>query len=188
MRFVCDIDNVILDWQGTWAKLYQLWYGTEITDVQLEEWDACLKYTRFENMGEFYRWFEDAFGWLDVSKNPVPGALGGLDDAGQICQTVLCTSRPEVGQIEASALARHLPGRPHVYFRNNTSKHLVPGGSVWLDDAPEVLTSLVENGKLAIRFDRPWNRKLPKKIEKELLVARDWDEVLVHLHALKEAA
>lgn len=186
MRFVCDIDNVIVDWQSTWSELYTLWFDREVDPAVLDTWDACIEGTHFETMGQFFQWFDQADGWSRANENLVPGALGALQILGSFTDLVLCTARPTAGEAPAQALAARLPGRPLVYFNNARSKHLVPGGGLWLDDSPEVLTNLVENGKRAIRFDMPWNRDLPEEVEKELYVAHTWADVVAI--AAKEAA
>lgn len=176
MRFVCDIDNVIVEWQHGWARLYENHFDAEIDPALLTTWTACLDLTHFETMGEFFAWFDEVDGWgaLDF----VPGAYGGLRELHRAgIDYVLCTARTPAGHSSAIALAETLPGRPQVEFRNPVSKHLTKGG-IWLDDSPEVLTSLVKNGKRAIRFARPWNEGLPRQVEKQLLVANDWDDVV----------
>lgn len=187
MRFVCDIDNVIVDWQSTWSDLYTLWFDREVDPALLDTWDACIAGTHFETMGEFFDWFHRARGWELVNQHLVPGALGALHLLSNRVDLALCTARPYSGEAAARDLSHHIVARatssvmvagPPVYFKNAQSKHLVPGGHLWLDDSPEVLTSLVENGKRAIRFDQPWNRDLPKQVEKELYVAHDWHEVV----------
>lgn len=154
MRIAIDIDNVVLRWQDRWAELYELWYGKKIPAAKLTTWNACLDETHFTSMGEFYDWFLDADGW---NMQYVPGALGALRTLKQEAthRLMFVTSRPLAGQVSAYRLAAERGIR--VEFRGNTAKHLTKA-DVWIDDSPEVLASLVENGKTCIRFEQPWNK------------------------------
>jgi 5'(3')-deoxyribonucleotidase len=172
VKLAIDIDNVVLEWQYHWPELYRQWFDREIPAAALDSWDACIDQTHFETMGDFYVWFDRADGW--ATQPYVPGAQGFLWAVRHVHHFEFVTSRPDAGEAGAAFLA----GRwgTHVSFKGNRSKHLVKA-DLWIDDSPEVLTSLVENGKRAVRFDRPWNRKLPKKVESKLLVASNWAEV-----------
>lgn len=154
MRVAIDIDNVVLRWQDRWAELYELWYGKKIPASRLTTWNACLDETHFPSMSSFYVWFAEAGGW---NMQYVPGALGALQTlrSDRLHRLVFVTSRPEAGRESAVELSgRHdIP----VEFRGNTAKHLTKA-DVWIDDSPEVLASLVENGKTCIRFEQPWNK------------------------------
>jgi hypothetical protein len=183
VKLACDIDNVVLEWQQTWADLYAEWFGKLVPAEALQSWNACLEATHFETMDEFYEWFNHAGGWALMPN--VPGAMGGLWELQKLkVPFSFCTARPKEGEPSAIRLAEKCSTT--VTFLNAKSKHLAMA-TIWLDDSPEVLVNLVDHKKRAIRFDRPWNRALPKKYESKLLVARDWSDV-VEICAAERAA
>jgi hypothetical protein len=122
-------------------------------------------------MAQLYDWFWQAGGWDDMGY--VPGALGTLSDllAERKHSLVLVTSRPALGHRSARQLGARFA--VPVEFRGNTAKHLTKA-DVWIDDSPEVLGSLVENGKTCIRFEQPWNKDCTTFTH----TARNWAAVL----------
>lgn len=171
MRVAIDLDNVVLGWQAHWAHLYNFWFDTNITDDQLDSWDACLDLTRFNSMNEFYAWFEVAGGWETLPYIPgAQGALLALEEAG--IPYMFCTSRP----IQAHQHTSTWAARQHkasVDFLNNASKHLAKA-SVWIDDSPEVIANLLAHDKQVIVFDQPWNRQVDKTVPR----AHGWAEAV----------
>lgn len=186
MIVALDLDNTLVEWQAHWANLYHQWFGidpamtTFDTDGPgewrntLDEWDACLKYTHFETIDEFYQWYDKANGW--ATQPWTPGAQGFLYELEQHphIDYRFVTARPtQAGALEA--VQRVLPWGGSLTVTNNTSKHTVKA-DIWVDDAPEVLESLAANGKKAIRFAQPWNEGV-----EAFAVANSWAEVLTIL-------
>lgn len=152
-----------------WFEAYSAWLGDP-----LSEWDACLKYTHFETIDEFYQWYDKANGW--ATQPWTPGAQGFLYELDQHphIDYRFVTARPtQAGALEA--VQRVLPWGGALTVTNNTSKHTVKA-DIWVDDAPEVLESLAANGKKAIRFAQPWNEGV-----EAFAVANSWAEVLTIL-------
>jgi uncharacterized HAD superfamily protein len=176
IRLGVDLDNTLLEWQYHWADLYGQWFGRTIPVKDLGSWNACLDLTHFTTMNEFYDWFDRANGW--DTQPYVKGAAGALymfEQAGIQFQFV--TARPRVGGVAARRwAAQEWPGHP-VNVLGNQDKHNAPA-DLWIDDSPDVLTSLVRHGKRAVRFDRPWNRDLDKGTESRVLAAKTWTDVV----------
>lgn len=177
MRVGIDIDNVVLEWQYHWPDLYRRWYADDRfvdTPALLDEWDACLEHTRFSGMVQFYDWYTAAGGW-DTAPY-VPGAPGTLTDLRRNgIEFVFVTSRPHQGRQSAHHLANKW--QTTVRFMPNEEKFLAPV-DVWIDDAPDVLKSLTHHGCRAIRFERPWNRKLGRRAETALAGSGTWPAML----------
>ena len=174
MRVAIDLDNTCLEWQDHWADLYMEWFDVEILPSQLTTWTACLDATHFTSMGEFYRWFDKANGWR--TQPYVPGAAGALYLLQQErIKFLFVTSRPADTHGHTADWAWREWGAV-VDFKDNRSKHVTSAG-LWIDDSPEVIESLVENGKPVVRFARPWN----EHVTATDLVAHDWAEALEHI-------
>jgi len=182
VKLAIDIDNCVLEWQYHWARLYEQWFSEKLDQDALGSWNACLDLTKFENMDQFYAWYSVADGW--DTQPYVYGAKGFLWELRQDkVHYEFVTSRPWDGEEPAKRLARR--ESTTVLFRGNQAKWTAHA-DLWVDDSPEVLTSLVEHGKRAVRFDQPWNRDLPKKVEKQLLVATTWPEVRQHVDKIRK--
>lgn len=187
MIVALDLDNTLLEWQTHWADLYGRWFGLGHTDPYeyitsfgpeevdpLAEWDACLKYTHFETIDQFYAWYDKANGWATQPWTVgAQGFLYELDSHPHINYRFVTARPTDAGYIEA--IQRVAPWGGNLSQRDNQSKHLVKA-DIWVDDAPEVLESLAANGKKAIRFAQPWNEGV-----EAFAVANSWADVLTIL-------
>lgn len=159
MRLAVDVDNCTVEWQYHWADLYATWFGKRVDAEMLARWDGCIAGTHFENMTDFFAWFDRANGWR--TRPWVPGAPGALDELMSLgVDITFCTACPKEAEEATEGLLMPWLGYPttHIDFMNAASKHLTKA-DVWIDDSPEVLDNLIAHGKPCIRFQQPWNKR-----------------------------
>lgn len=159
MKIICDIDNVLVDWQSSWIDKYQHDFNRRVPWSTRGRWDCYATGTHFDNYTEFSTWLGDAF-WWEINDRPIPAAAFRLRDAVDRGHDVLlATHRPEGAPMYAATdFARRLC-LPVVFAAPLEKAEL--DGDVWIDDAPELLWDLKRRGKQGIRFVCPWNEGAP---------------------------
>lgn len=174
MRIGVDIDGVVLDFQQTWAELYQEYFDRYLPYEALRSYDALLTHTHFEDMVEFNDWFSRAGGWRNMPW--VPGSRGGLDGCVARGHRIdLVTARPDCAKQDTLRwFETWIPKGTTLYFTDQ--KHEVPC-DLYIDDTKHVIESLVANGKKAVIFDQPWNRHTINTAGSTVR-AGDWHQVV----------
>lgn len=158
MKIICDIDNVIVDWQMAWIRKYENEFN-RVPWAARGRWDCYATGTHFTTYPEFSEWLGEEF-WFNANYERVPNAALWLRQAvAEGHSVLLATHRPEgAPQLAAKTLADRL-GVP-VVFREPLEKAEL-NGDVWIDDAPQLLWELKRQGKTGIRFVCPWNEGAP---------------------------
>jgi 5'(3')-deoxyribonucleotidase len=171
VRLAVDVDNVTVAWQEHWLDAYPLWFDREVDHTKLGLWRCHVEGTHFPSANQFFKWMEKAGLWDDIPY--VPGAAGALWELQKHPHHsfIFCTARHEGRPQETARVLAEVWDAP-IDFRNAQSKHLTKA-DLWVDDSPEVLASLLANGKPCIRFEQPWNVGVDATFH-----ARDWHEVL----------
>lgn len=178
MRVGLDLDNTLLSFQDHWGERYCHWFDREPIWERMGEWDALITATHFWSSEEFFDWAARAAMWDDMPWEP--GAQGVIDQ--------LLTDGHQV----AFVTARHgnqIPGTERWFktcgFAGQVELHtamkrksLVKCG-VYVDDSPEVIQSLLRDGKNVIKFERPWNTDVP------CLSAATWPDVYTKIKEIE---
>jgi hypothetical protein len=171
MRVGLDIDGVTLDFHRALRERYETWFG--VTPPEFKEWDDPLHLMHFETYSDLWDWCDHAQVWHDLPYVPgAPGAIDALLTAGH--SVAFVTSRTNGAAAAAEFWHVESPWRRQTQLVTGlgNTKHQVPC-SVYVDDSPFVIESLVDVGRKAIVFDRPWNAHLDVGYR-----AQDWSEVL----------
>lgn len=168
MNIICDVDNVIVDWQMSWIDKYQTDFDRRVPWEKRGEWACYSTGTHFTSYSEFSEWLGDAF-WWEINDARVPGAVRALFEAEKIGHTVqLATHRPDgAPKLAAADLARKMMFP--VEFASPLEKADLPG-DVWIDDSAELHWDLKRRGLQGIRFVCPWNEGAPG------IPMTDWSE------------
>lgn len=170
MKIICDIDNVIVDWQGSWIRKYEIEFQRRVPWATRARWDAYSTGTHFLTYSTFSQWLGGDFWFtLNGAQSAIPGAEAALRAIAHRHDVLLATHRPEgAPQQSAKQLADYLGF--DVVFATPCEKAQLDG-DVWIDDAPELMWELQRVGKQGIRFVCPWNEGAPG------LPMTDWCEL-----------
>ena len=174
MKIGVDLDGVCADFTGGWQDHYYIWFGHPSDFRYADRWDGNVEGTHFEHEAEFWAWIDLIPGfWSNLAV--IPGALGtlmGLKDAGHTMVAV--TSRHEKAKqqtylwLKTNGFLAFVDGVQHLH---KSAKHEA-GCDVYIDDNPDALKALREQGIETVRFEQPWNRGV-----KATAVARGWLDV-----------
>lgn len=169
MKIGVDIDGVTADFQGGWAKAYEVWYGKQIDPEALKSWDACFDETHFKDEADFWAWTDEANIWRNL--DPIPGALGAIRELRKDGHDVVfITHRHENARMATQDwIRRHVVPMPELHF---TKHKWTVDRQVYIEDSPKGLLQLVERKPYVIRFQQPWNEGAPG------LPADGWAEVV----------
>ena len=176
MKIGVDLDGVVLEFQRTWARLYEEWFDILVPTAGLNEYDALQDLTHFENTKEFFEWFTRAGGWQNMPW--IPGAPGGIDgllfDRGH--DVVFVTARRSEARDDTKAWHFYSPWRHNttLVFKSEKSR---ADCDLYIDDSPHIVKELVAQGKPVILLDQPWNRGVA--VSTLTVRALDWHEVLM---------
>lgn len=152
-----DLDDVVLDFVGGLREAIRVEYGVQLGDV--EEWD--LHATLDPIVGrDWWKWMRDR-DWLWSHFPAMPGAIGGIERfRAEGLFVELLTAKPEWAEY---AVWRWLgKWRPRVHrvtiVPPQGRKVDYSDADLLVDDKPENCEEFVEDGRVAILFDRPHNR------------------------------
>ena len=168
MRLGIDLDGVVADFNAGWMRLYNQDFGAALTPDLVDDWDVIPSLTRFESMGDFWRWARGTearpsiFRSLPTFPDAVP-TLERLAAAGH--SIVILTTKPPwaVDDTREWIAEQRLPTTEiHIL----EEKWLVDA-DVYLDDGPHVLPGLVRHrpDRLVCRYVRPWNEPIPGAVD-----------------------
>lgn len=185
MRIGIDLDDVLVDFTGTWTAAYNREFAAGLTPRDITAWDL-LQFTHFGTATELWAWMGEAVlgDWADA--NPVPGALDGVrqlaDDGHEL---VIITSKAVGWEwVAYHWLALHnVPAREvHV----TSDKASVPVCDIYLDDGPHNLKAYSEAHPEAwvVRYRQPWNFEIPSCWNDTV---QSWPEFLALVDELGES-
>lgn len=176
MRVGIDLDGVVHDYHGRVEDLYLEWFDREI-EGDRSDWHWPRDLTHFEDYREMAAWFARAGGWDNMPYVPgAPGAIDSLLKDGH--QIAFITARQDEGAVASEHWHRSSPWARTTQLHTNMPTKQNVACSVYVDDSPSVLASLLEAGKTVIAFDRPWNQSVAAPR------ARNWGEVLEFIEIL----
>lgn len=162
MRIGLDLDGTSIDFDKAWVDRYNDWFDAEvdIEDVRANgKWHAFNRFTHFGTVDTFWAWaMQVPDFWLRME--PIRGALGGIYHLLRMGhEFVVITHRHESAQAETEEwLHRHWPHRGHELPEQHyaVDKGLVDC-DLWIDDAPHVISRLMDAEKHVVKYDRPYN-------------------------------
>jgi 5'(3')-deoxyribonucleotidase len=162
MKIAVDVDGCVADFMGGVCYQHNAEFGTRLTEADITEWDF-LPLTVFERFGHqkwpvFWRWvqYHDIFASLAIYPGAKPALQGLLARGAHTVHFV--THRPDWAETTTCRWLRSQGFILPVVF--TATKYLLDY-DIFLDDSPEVLLTLAEDGKRAVRMVRPWNREVP---------------------------
>lgn len=167
LRLGIDLDGVVADFVAGWISRYNQDFEADLTPESVQTWDGLHTLTHFQDMQEFWRWASDhGGGSVFRHLETYEGAADSLHKLAMRGHSiVILTMKPDWAIHDTFAwIAEHrLPTREvHIL----ADKWTVPC-DVYLDDAPNVLESLVEKQRSALvcRFMRPWNHPVEGAVD-----------------------
>lgn len=174
LRLGIDLDGVVADFNAGWTRLHNDEFGGALTPDQVTMWDGLHRLAGFDDMDQFWAWARSnerrpsIFRHLDLLPDALP-TLQDLDASGH--RVVVISAKPDWAVHETMhwLADNEIPTREvHLTF----DKHLVEC-DVYLDDAPGVLSDLVEHHPNATvcRFVRPWNDPIAGAVD-----VQNWSE------------
>lgn len=162
MRFLVDLDGVVIDNMATQLALTNAKFGTAFTPADLRSWDTA------ETTGAdiaAWLWGADCFlhPAVQASMTPVAGAMESLAALRRAGDTLFyCTDRPhELYPATRAWLLDHGLREPLIFARprGKADVALDLGIDYALDDAPHHITGLARVvGSYALLWDAPYNR------------------------------
>jgi len=173
MRLGIDLDGVVANFIRGWMLRYNMEYGTNLKEDQVDHWDAAGDLTHFEDLSDFWHWAGASGHRPSVFRHlePYPGALEALNDLSACHDIVVLSMKPDWAAADTYAwIADHrLPTREVHLLR---SKWLIDC-DIYLDDSPFAVVDLVKHrpDRIVCRFVRPWNDPVEGAVD-----IYDWEE------------
>jgi len=172
MRLGIDLDGVVANFTLGWMTRYNAETGASLRPEEVSTWGAMIPLTRFQTMGEFWRWAHNGPGPSIFRNLPTyPGAVEALQRLSAKNDIVIITTKPPwaVPDTEAWIIDVGIP-TDEVHY---TSEKWRVDCEVYLDDAPHQLEELTLHrpDREVCRYVRPWNA--PVRGARDI---RDWDE------------
>ena len=167
MRLGIDLDGVVANFVRGWMLRYNMDFGTNLTEDQVDRWDAAGDLTHFTDLADFWQWAGASGHGPTVFRNlePYPDALEALDHLAACHDIVILSMKPDWAAADTySWLADHrIPTREVHLLRD---KYLVPC-DIYLDDSPIALPDLLNKqpGAIVCRYVRPWNEPLEGAVD-----------------------
>ena len=143
--------------------LYNVEFGTHLTEDIVDHWDAAADLTYFSDMSDFWGWAGAAGGGPTVFRNltAYPGALRTLNELAVDHDIVILSMKPDWAASDTFAwiAEHHIPTREVHLLRDKWRVQC----DLYLDDSPHALPGLVANRPEAFvcRYGRPWIEPVP---------------------------
>jgi hypothetical protein len=188
MKIGVDIDNVTLEFQPFWAEVYEEWFGVAVDPEVLKDWDALIAGTHFKSGTAFFDWFARAGGWERMPwEKGAPGGIDALLERGHSVTFVTARSNPQSVEATKRWFANSPWGKQlGVQLVTHAERKSTVPCSIYVDDAPHNVEEIVNAGKPAIVFDKPWNQEL---VTGDLVLrAYSWFEVVSLIEDIGGAA
>ena len=183
MRLGIDLDGVVANFVRGWMLRYNMDFGTNLSEEQVDRWDAALDLTHFTDLADFWRWAGASGHGPTVFRNlePYPDAQKALDHLAACHDIVILSMKPDWAAADTFAwIAEHrIPTREVHLLRD---KWLVPC-DIYLDDSPIALPDLLNKQPQAIvcRYVRPWNEPLEGAVD-----IHNWQEFASLVDRIKD--
>jgi 5'(3')-deoxyribonucleotidase len=186
-----DLDDVVLDFLGGVLASVNMERGSSLTREDITEWNLhpILDPILGEN---FWDWLERK-DWLWANFSAVPGAIGGLEQLRRKGYYLEClTSKPDWAEHNVwKWLGKWRPPFQRVTIVNQESKVRYSDARWLIDDKPRNCIEWMAEGRDAILFDRPHNRRpqtvAPFSSGKMLVRCTGWEAVLEHIFKINGA-
>lgn len=187
-RIAVDCDDVLVDFFPRVLAAHNKEFGTDLRPDDITTWDENpLKMSPHFGPGCMYAtwwdWLRDRH-WLWSTCDAVPGAVGGLSKLAAAGHHIeLLTAKPAWAKREMTSwLAKWHPTFDQLTFVDlDGSKPEASQAMVLIDDRPQNVEEWCAAGRVAILFDRPWNREVSlawHPLFGNATRAADWSEVL----------
>ncbi|MDJ0663051.1 MAG: hypothetical protein QNJ75_00740 [Acidimicrobiia bacterium] len=183
MRLGIDLDGVVANFVRGWMLRYNMDFGTNLTEEQVDRWDAARDLTHFTDLVDFWQWAGASGHGPTVfrSLEPYPDSLEALNHLAACHDIVILSMKPDWAAADTYAwIAEHrIPTREVHLLRD---KWLVPC-DVYLDDSPIALPGLLNKQPQAIvcRYVRPWNEPLEGAVD-----IHNWQEFASLVDRIKD--
>ena len=175
MRLGIDLDGVVTNFNSGWMLRYNMEFGTDLVEEQVDHWDSAGDLTHFKDLSDFWQWAGASGHGPTVFRNleSYPGSLEALNELAACHDIVILTMKPDWAAPDTYAwISDHrIPTREVHLLRDKWKVDC----DIYLDDSPSSVPALVENQPDAIvcRFVRPWNEPVDGAVD-----IYDWDEFL----------
>ncbi len=172
-----DLDDVVLDFYGGLRAVLKKEYGVELRPDQMAAWDLHGVIDPIVGRS-WWQWLRER-DWLWSHLPAVDGAIGGIERlraAGLYVELV--TSKPEWAEYAVWRWLGKWRPRFHRVTIVPTSERKVDhtDAELLVDDRPENCLEFVDDGRVAILFDRPHNQDFA--LVPGMGRARTWEQVV----------
>lgn len=167
MKIGVDCDGTFRDILSKLCDVYKQEYPDHVT-LPVTEWEL----EKFFPIGkEIYKFaFQDFAKEIFLNAPPYPHAIKALRDLRKKGHTIHILTYQNQYTSFWTAYWLHVHGIPYDELRmwiNDTSKHGSGKEStyydLYVDDCDFNIERLVQNGKVVVRMERPWNSPVPKE-------------------------
>jgi len=158
MIIALDLDDVVLDFYGTWQRLYRTWFDQE--PDEWTSWEGAVGSPVFDNKAESLAWFERIGGYSQMNWSPafVPGAPAAIETLMRRYTVHFVSARATFSAVNAATdWWCSSPWRDRTFLTCTPHKETVRAG-VYVDDSPVVAGRLLHLGHKVVLMDRPWNQ------------------------------
>jgi len=174
-----DIDDTIAKFAELFINIFDTQHGTT---HDMKDMDS---YSLPEFLGISQEEFDELLYWHATGNSILFSALRAEEDSVFVCDVLAKTFRCELffltSRVNAAQTIEWLVGQSfcsrNVFlmkqkWRLYESLKL----DVMIDDKPENLVKMLELGKLALLYDKPWNQK-----EERFVRVKSWNEILIKI-------
>jgi hypothetical protein len=182
MHVALDMDDVVVDFEQGILRSIQIEYGVELQSPEWTPTGSTLSELGREYFGRggFWGWMKER-DWVWATFQPVPGAIGGIRRLRQDGHTIeLVTSKPEWAEPQVWRwLGKWRPPVNRVTLMRTdegTKAEACPTADILIDDRPANCQSFLDDGRMAVLFDRSNNRYV-----KGMTRVRGWAGVLSYI-------
>ncbi len=171
-----DLDGVLADSVSKWLQYAEKEHGIKALKkdiIRYEISEVFTSLTHEEVLMGFKEIWKD-YHAIGMESQDIPTILDNLRDKFEIYITTLNKNENVRHWLKDNKIAY----QKLIVFDHHYEKHKLEEVSVYIDDFPEVITSVAKVGKTGILLRQPWNEEFAKEDRsKNIRIADGWRQV-----------